>query len=211
MGEWISTDINTIIPSSLSSSSPSIHLLLNDYHKNTTLLLQKRQACLNFTRFFGMLFEITSLYLESNLDGTFEECVREALVSGNVEGLILLCISSDKPIDIDAMCLSVSQAGEQLWNYLDNWTHNPTPEQLARQQQNNPLNNNNNDHDLNINNNNNDPNNNDSQNNNYNPQELITPPEWLIPDRYKIHPDTKLRLKVRKKKEKEIVEYMGDR
>ncbi|CAO3637564.1 unnamed protein product [Cunninghamella blakesleeana] len=222
MGEWISTDINTMIPSlslssdssvssssspsssssSSSSTSSSSHSLLNNYHLNTASLLQKRQVCINFTRFFGMLFEITSLYLESNLDGTFEECVREALVSGNVEGLLLLCISSDKPIDIDGMCLSVSQAGEQLWHYLDNWTHNPTPEQLARQQQNDPFNHHplHGDDDLHhFNQHLNDPNHlnsNDPQHGHLIPQELITPPEWLIPDRYKIHPNTKLRLKM---------------
>ncbi|CAO3648765.1 unnamed protein product [Cunninghamella echinulata] len=187
MGEWVSTNMNIALSPSSSSSS----FCIDDYYHKTSSLLQKRQVCLHFTRFFGMLFEITSLYLESNLDGTFEECIREALVSGNVEGLLLLCISSDKPIDVDGMCLSVSQAGEQLWTYLDtidDWmSTNPTPEQLARQQQQQQQNNNEMSND-------NDPNNN--SNNNDQPQELVTPPDWLMPDRYKIHPNTRLRLKM---------------
>jgi hypothetical protein len=128
-----------------------------------------------------MLFDITSLYIESNLDGTFEECVRESLVSGNAEGLLLLCTASDRPVDVDMMCMSVSHAGEQLWNYLDtmnDWmeTH-PTPEQLARQEQQQRIGD-------------------GVELDQHGDPAPVSPPEWLMPDRYRVQPDTKFRLKV---------------
>ncbi|ORX43492.1 hypothetical protein DM01DRAFT_361771 [Hesseltinella vesiculosa] len=136
----------------------------------------RRRSCLRFTRFFGLLFEATSLYLESTLDGTFEECTREALVTGNAEALLLLCEAAQKPVDVESMCMSVSLAGEQLWFYLDTlddrMTQQPTAEQLARiqlQQQ--------------------------QQEQQDQVDAPMTPPEWLLPERYQVHTNTKLRLK----------------
>lgn len=133
-----------------------------------------------FALFFGSLFDVTSLYLESNLDGSFEECVREALVTGNVEDLLMMCVAADRPIDVEGMCMMVTHAGEQLRHYLDTmdrWvTTDPTPQQELRimqlqQQQAAPVLFEGSD-------------------------EIHSPPEWLIPDRYKVEPDTILRLKV---------------
>ncbi|CEP17322.1 hypothetical protein [Parasitella parasitica] len=134
-----------------------------------------------FALFFGSLFDITSLYLESSLDGSFEECVREALVTGNVEDLLIMCVAADRPVDVDHMCMMVTHAGEQLRHYLetmDTWiTTEPTPQQELRMQQNEQ-------HQL-------------IQNAQDSDAQLSSqPPEWLIPDRYKVHPDTILRLKV---------------
>ena len=79
------------------------------------------------------------MYLESNLDGTFEECAREALVTGNVEDLLIMCVAADRPVDVDRMCMMVTHAGEQLRQYLetmDTWiTTEPTPQQELRMQQ----------------------------------------------------------------------------
>lgn len=120
---------------------------------------------------------MTSLYLESNLDGSFEECAREALVTGNVEDLLIMCVSADRPVDVEGMCMMVTHAGEQLRLYLETmetWiTNDPTPQQVLRMQQEQDI--------ILV----------DDNNNSNNP-----PPEWLIPDRYKVHPDTILRLKV---------------
>ncbi|KAI8327817.1 hypothetical protein BC941DRAFT_446267 [Chlamydoabsidia padenii] len=174
INEWISPKVPQL--------NISWNTISNNNHITTTpvhqFLLRRRKVGFQFARFFGMLFDITSLYLESNLDGTFEECVREALVSGNVEGLLLLCMASDRPVDVDMMCMSVSHAGEQLWNYLDtmdDWmaTH-PTPEQLARQEQAATI----------------------VENQDQDPPVISSPPEWLMPDRYKIQADTKFRLKM---------------
>ncbi|KAI8882417.1 hypothetical protein K501DRAFT_221294 [Backusella circina FSU 941] len=131
-----------------------------------TRLVQSR-----FAHFFGSLFDVTSLYLESNLDGCFEECVREALVSGNAEDLLILCVAADRPIDIQEMCMMVTYAGEQLRHYLDTMdnlmTTDPTPQQELRMQQQNQQ-----------------------------VEHPPTPPEWLIPDRYKVDKGTILRLKL---------------
>ncbi|KAI9032787.1 hypothetical protein CLU79DRAFT_163981 [Phycomyces nitens] len=78
-----------------------------------------REGHVRFAHFFGCLFEVTSLYLESNISGTFEECVGEALVSGNVESLLVLCVAAEKPVDVDDMCMMVAQAREEFWSYLD--------------------------------------------------------------------------------------------
>ncbi|KAF1802180.1 hypothetical protein V8B55DRAFT_1477768 [Mucor lusitanicus] len=143
-----------------------------------------------FALFFGSLFDVTSLYLESNLDGSFEECAREALVTGNVEDLLIMCVAADRPVDVDRMCMMVTHAGEQLRHYLetmDTWvTTEPTPQQELRMQQNQQL----------------------LQNeshataavaamppSSYSPSSS-DPPEWLIPDRYKVQPDTILRLRL---------------
>ncbi|KAI8384586.1 uncharacterized protein BYT42DRAFT_562997 [Radiomyces spectabilis] len=137
-------------------------------------LLAWRETRLRFAQFFGALFEVTSLYLESNLDGTFDECLREALVTGDVESLLVLCVAADRPVDVEAMCTMVTHAGEQLWSYLDtmeDWmTTDPTPQQAA------PL----------------------EQLEHQTDQLIESPPEWLLQDRYKIHSDAKLRLKVKK-------------
>lgn len=122
---------------------------------------------------------MTSLYLESNLDGSFEECVREALVTGNVEDLLIMCVAADRIVDVEGMCMMVTHAGEQLRHYLDTmdtWmTTDPTPQQELRMRRDNEIRN--------------QPiiDNNDSSS---------PPPEWLIPDRYKVEKSTILRLKV---------------
>ncbi|KAI7869405.1 hypothetical protein BDF14DRAFT_1741931 [Spinellus fusiger] len=118
-----------------------------------------RERHIRFAQFFGSLFEVTSLYLESNLDGTFEECVREALVSGNAESLLALCVAADRSMEPDELCMSVSQAGEELWSYLDtveDW-RSVEPVSLRETQE--------------------------------------APPDWMMPERYKVNDDTKLRLK----------------
>lgn len=124
------------------------------------------------------------------MDGSFEECAREALVTGNVEDLLIMCVAADRPVDVDRMCMMVTHAGEQLRHYLetmDTWvTTEPTPQQELRMQQNQQL----------------------LQNeshataavaamppSSYSPSSS-DPPEWLIPDRYKVQPDTILRLRV---------------
>jgi hypothetical protein len=116
--------------------------------------------------------------LESNLDGSFEECAREALVTGNVQDLLVLCVSADRPIDVEGMCMMVTHAGEQLRLYLETmetWiTSDPTPQQALRMQQERSF----------------------RLVHDEETSEDNTPPEWLIPDRYKVHPDTILRLKV---------------
>lgn len=140
-----------------------------------------------FALFFGSLFDVTSLYLESNLDGSFEECAREALVTGNVEDLLIMCVAADRPVDVDHMCMIVTHAGEQLRQYLetmDTWiTTEPTPQQELRMQQHEQYRLAENAQDANV----------SSSSSN-------DPPEWLIPDRYKVQPDTILRLKVSKKR-----------
>ncbi|KAF7730297.1 hypothetical protein EC973_002541 [Apophysomyces ossiformis] len=149
-------------------------------------VIQMRDRRLRFARFFGSLFEVTSLYLESNLDGTFEECVREALVVGDVEDLLAMCVAAGRPVDVDEMCMMVMQAGEQLWSYLDmmhDWvTTNPTPQQEARL------------HgwetDDNVN-----PNE-QSLSQQEQQQSLLFSAECMLPDRYKVQAQSKLRLKV---------------
>lgn len=128
------------------------------------------------------------MYLESNLDGSFEECAREALVTGNVEDLLIMCVAADRPVDVDHMCMMVTHAGEQLRQYLetmDTWiTTEPTPQQELRMQQHEQYRLAENAQDANV-----------SSSSSSN-----DPPEWLIPDRYKVQPDTILRLKVSKKR-----------
>ncbi|ORZ10794.1 hypothetical protein BCR42DRAFT_422022, partial [Absidia repens] len=182
VNEWISIKVPMADMMGISWTStllPTLSLLSSSSSSLQQMFLQRRKVCFQFARFFGMLFDITSLYIESNLDGTFEECVRESLVSGNAEGLLLLCTASDRPVDVDMMCMSVSHAGEQLWNYLDtmnDWmeTH-PTPEQVARQEQQ------------------------ADDGVEHGPESdpaSVSPPEWLMPDRYRVQTDTKFRLKM---------------
>ncbi|KAL1934776.1 hypothetical protein VTP01DRAFT_6958 [Rhizomucor pusillus] len=146
-------------------------------------LIRDRDIRLRFAYFFGSLFKLTSLYLESNLDGTFEECVREALVSGDVESLFVMCKAASKPVEVFEMCMVVTHAGEQLWNYLDtmeDWlATDPTPEQRARLERSN----------------------NEATAGARDGQDQYTdasPPEWLMPERYRVHQDTKLRLQLMK-------------
>ncbi|KAG2222941.1 hypothetical protein INT45_012919 [Circinella minor] len=150
----------------------------------------RRKERLRFARFFGQLFKVTSLYLESNLDGTFEECVREALVTGDVESLLVMCEAAERPVDVMSMCMMVNMAAEQLWTYLetfDDWlATDPTPEQRARMAQNEQA----------------------QQQQQLNGQEELPPPEWLLPDRYKITDDTKLRLTVINRMKKGIHGFM---
>lgn len=117
---------------------------------------------------------MTSLYLESNLDGTFEECVREGLVTGNVQDLLIMCVAADRQVDVEGMCMMVTHAGEQLRHYLDtmeNWmTTDPTPQQELRMRS--------------------------VAANSLEDEDQRPPPEWLIPDRYKVDKDTILRLQV---------------
>lgn len=141
---------------------------------------RRRTIRLRFARFFGMLFQATSVYLEFSLDGTFDECVREALLSGDVESLLVMCLAAERPVDVDNMCMMVSLAEEQLWSYIDLMADltesNPTPEQEARLRQSDQ-------------------------------HQTTTPaapssssssslPEWLLPSRYRIHESAPLRLKV---------------
>lgn len=154
---------------------------------NNAPLCRAHATRLHFARFFGKLFKVTSLYLESNLDGTFQECVREALVSGDVESLIVMRSASGRQEDVESMCMMVSTAAEQLWAYLnsmgDLMMADPTSEQQARlvhppvgiQD---------------------DDNNNDDIDGDDDDEALSSPPDWLMPQRYTIHDDTRLRLKV---------------
>lgn len=134
---------------------------------------QRRIQRLRFARFFGMLFQATSVYLEFSLDGTFEECVREALLSGDAESLLVMCLAAERPVDVDNMCMMVSLAEEQLWSYIDLMADltesNPTPEQEARLRQ-------------------------SDQTTTATSSSL---PEWLLPSRYRIHDSAPLRLKVK--------------
>ncbi|CDS13884.1 hypothetical protein LRAMOSA06058 [Lichtheimia ramosa] len=154
---------------------------------NNAPLCRAHATRLHFARFFGKLFKVTSLYLESNLDGTFQECVREALVSGDVESLIVMRSASGRQEDVESMCMMVSTAAEQLWAYLnsmgDLMMADPTSEQQARlvhppvgiQD---------------------DDNNNDDIDGDDDDEALSSPPDWLMPQRYTIHDDTRLRLKI---------------
>lgn len=121
-----------------------------------------------------MLFQATSVYLEFSLDGTFDECVREALLSGDVESLLVMCLAAERPVDVDNMCMMVSLAEEQLWSYIDLMADltesNPTPEQEARLRQ--------------------------SDQHQTTPPAPSSLPEWLLPSRYRIHESAPLRLKV---------------
>ncbi|KAI8375523.1 hypothetical protein BD560DRAFT_71475 [Blakeslea trispora] len=140
--------------------------------------MKDRTKHTRFALFFGSLFDLTSLYLESNLDGSFEECVREALVSGNAEDLLIMCIAAYRPVDVEGMRMMVTHAGEQLRHYLETLdnrvTTDPTPQQeyrMQQQQQQQPL---------------------------FEGDDMqhTGPPEWLIPDRYRVAEDTVLRLKL---------------
>ncbi|RUS34659.1 hypothetical protein BC938DRAFT_479322 [Jimgerdemannia flammicorona] len=82
-------------------------------------ILQRRSRRLAFARFYGALFHVSSIYLESHLDGTMEECVREALVSGDVESLLEMYTAAGRDIDVDVLCAMVTNAGEQLYTYLN--------------------------------------------------------------------------------------------
>jgi hypothetical protein len=128
-----------------------------------------------FANFFGELFDVTSLYLESNLDGSFEECVREALVTGNVQDLLVMCVAADRQVDVEGMCMMVTHAGEQLRHYLDtmdNWmTTDPTPQQELRMRTRDAA--------------------------EQSIEDTLPLPEWLIPDRYKVDKNTILRLQVK--------------
>ena len=119
-----------------------------------------------------MLFQATSVYLEFSLDGTFDECVREALLAGDAESLLVMCLAAERPVDVDNMCMMVSMAEEQLWSYIDLMADlteaNPTPEQEARLRQSDP----------------------------HQTTTTSTLPEWLLPSRYRIHDSAPLRLKV---------------
>lgn len=119
--------------------------------------------------------------------------MREALVTGDVESLLVMCAAAGKPVDVEGMCMMVTLAGEQLWSYLDtmeDWLANdPNPQQRARMQgfnaqhQEEPLGQ--------------DPadNLNRAQADAYN-RPSSPPPDWLLPSRYNVEPDTKLRLKL---------------
>ncbi|KAG0175789.1 hypothetical protein DFQ28_007773 [Apophysomyces sp. BC1034] len=154
--------------------TPSIRVL-HDPMLQDRELIHIRDRRLRFARFFGSLFEVTSLYLESNLDGTFEECVREALVAGDAEALLVMCVAAGRPVDVDGMCMIVTQAGEQLWSYIDtmeDWIMtDPTPQQQARLEG-------------------------WRSSDNSNSQPFTSPPEWMLPDRYKVQANSKLRLKL---------------
>ncbi|CAO3619596.1 unnamed protein product [Mucor hiemalis] len=149
------------------------HHCLQQQEQRTTV---DRDTRIRFANFFGGLFDVTSLYLESNLDGSFEECVREALVTGNAEDLLIMCVAADRHVDVEDMCMMVTHAGEQLRHYLDTmdtWmTTDPTPQQELRMRRDNEI----------------------------RAQEDLEnespPPEWLIPDRYKVDKNTVLRLKL---------------
>ncbi|KAI9243635.1 hypothetical protein BY458DRAFT_121954, partial [Sporodiniella umbellata] len=86
-----------------------------------------------FARYLGALFDVTSLDLESCLDSTFDECVREALVTENAHDLLVLCFAAGRPVDIEAFCRLVSLTAEQLTTYLQTMAvSTPTPHQALR-------------------------------------------------------------------------------
>ncbi|KAI9288006.1 hypothetical protein BC943DRAFT_317584 [Umbelopsis sp. AD052] len=84
-----------------------------------TKLLEQRQKRLRFARFFGLLFAITSIYLEAHQHGTLDECIREALVAGDAESLYILATAAQREVDTEEMVMMVQQAGEQLWATLE--------------------------------------------------------------------------------------------
>ncbi|KAL1924091.1 uncharacterized protein VTP21DRAFT_7126 [Calcarisporiella thermophila] len=125
----------------------------------------KREQRLRFSRFYGYLFRVTSLYLESHLEGTYQESVREAMVQGEVEGLCEMVLSSGYQLRVDTLCEIVVRAGEQLFAYLQGLTRDPSTAQTSQQQQ--------------------------EVNGNAPDPEI---PTWLLPERYQIHPEVILRL-----------------
>lgn len=82
-------------------------------------LLQEREKRLRFARFFGHLFAVSSIYLEAHQNGTLDECIREALVAGDVESLYILATAAQRDVDTDELVMMVIQAGEQLWATLE--------------------------------------------------------------------------------------------
>ncbi|KAG2174733.1 hypothetical protein INT43_005791, partial [Umbelopsis isabellina] len=91
--------------------------LLSKMHNSK--LLQEREKRLRFARFFGRLFDVSSIYLEAHQNGTMDECIREALVAGDVESLYVFLTAARRDIDPDDMVMMVMQAGEQLWATLE--------------------------------------------------------------------------------------------
>ncbi|KAG0739185.1 hypothetical protein G6F57_010366 [Rhizopus arrhizus] len=152
-------------------------------HHCSQKMTENQKIRIRFANYFGRLFEVTSLYLESNLDGSFEECVREALVTGNAQDLLVLCLAAGRPVDVEEMCRMVYLAGEQFRVYLDSmdhWIHtDPTPQQELRMQRNQELR---------------EQRQREGTESVDEAEEII--PDWLIPDRYKVHKDTMLRLKL---------------
>lgn len=47
-----------------------------------------------------------------------DECIREALVSGDVEALLIMYEAAGRDPDADALCSIVTSAGEQLYEHL---------------------------------------------------------------------------------------------
>ncbi|KAI8976513.1 hypothetical protein BDB01DRAFT_349789 [Pilobolus umbonatus] len=114
-----------------STKYPLAPFLPRDYTYIWRDMSYPRDIRIRFSKFFGPLFAITSLYLESNLEGTYEECVREALVSGNVEDLFIMTLAAKHKVDIESMCLIVTTAREQLQRYLET-IDTPSPERQYR-------------------------------------------------------------------------------
>ncbi|KAI9318114.1 hypothetical protein BX666DRAFT_1589921 [Dichotomocladium elegans] len=146
--------------------------LLSPQHRFITAHLCRRRR---FARFFGSLFQVTSVYLESHLSGTFDEATREALVSGDVESMLIMCEAAGKAsMDPEELMMIVALAEERLLSYIDLMgdlmSADPTPEQAAR---------------MNLASSGADGDTSHQQ-----------PPEWLMPSRYRIDTSNQLRLKV---------------
>lgn len=90
-------------------------------------------------------------------------------MTGNVQDLLIMCIAADRQVDVQGMCMMVTHAGEQLRHYLDTMDNWMTTDPTPQQE-------------LRM-----------SQDTN---QDQNPPPEWLIPDRYKVDKNTILRLQV---------------
>jgi hypothetical protein len=134
-----------------------------------TKLLEDRQKRLRFARFFGLLFAITSIYLEAHQHGTLDECIREALVAGDAESLYILATAAQREVDTEEMVMMVKQAGEQLWATLEmaaELEEQFNPDLAASRRQ-------------------------------ANAGRTDLAPDWLLPTRYQVDDNTVFRLKVR--------------
>jgi len=137
------------------------------YPSHDTKLLQDRQKRLRFARFFGHLFAVSSIYLEAHQNGTLDECIREALVAGDVESLYILATAAHRDVDAEEMVMMIVQAGEQLWATLE------MAAELEEQYRPDLV----------------------ESRRNSNAGRTYSAPDWLLPTRYIVDDDTILRLK----------------
>ncbi|RUS18300.1 hypothetical protein BC937DRAFT_88949 [Endogone sp. FLAS-F59071] len=131
-------------------------------------MLARQTDRLTFARFYGRLFHVSSVYHESHLEGTMDECIREALVSGDVEALLIMYEAAGRDPDVDALCGVVRSAGEQLYEHLRSLPPAAATEAAGVQQQ-----------------------------SGFEGDEgVYDVPEWLRPERYQINEDVVTRLRL---------------